>query len=97
MNIKRRVTLLVGLLLCIAMAFSVAFILVEAGHHCVDEACHICWEVQRCIALLKGAAGAGAALVALLYFFHRCAGLFCDSGAVCISATPVALRVRLLN
>ena len=45
---KRVVALLLAMVVCIVMIFSILFISFEAQHHCAGENCKICYQLDEC-------------------------------------------------
>ena len=87
----------VGLLLCAAIVFPLAFIALGAGHTCVGHECRICSVIHRfqfflrgliCVAMLPGVLISAAK--GLFKFSGR------NAGGVALR-TLVSLKVKLSN
>lgn len=53
MKQNQRFTLLACILLCVTIAFSLAFIAIESNHDCSEYDCQICFEIESCKVLLR--------------------------------------------
>ncbi|MEM5780099.1 MAG: hypothetical protein AAGU02_03005 [Lawsonibacter sp.] len=96
-NHTKGAALLVCLLFCFAMAFSVFFIAAEANHDCTGEDCSICAEIRACTNVLGSAALVAAAAAACSTLPARRMQDQCCDGAEHNRSTLVSLKVKLSN
>ncbi len=96
MNKKQITALLLGVVLCITLAFSYAFILTEADHDCTGEHCEICIDIQHCLSFFKTLVYAGAAVAALVFAIVFFASICSVFDASLKTITLVTLKVKLL-
>ena len=84
------------ILLCLAVALSLTFVLAAEGHHCEDADCLVCLELHVCKSLLRSLAGA-ALSTAVFWCIRRAAPVHRKPVYVRSPANPVLLRVKLTN
>ncbi len=94
---KRIAALLLCVGLCSVVVFSYAFIALESEHDCTDHHCHICLELQLCHALIRSLLHSGAAVAAVTYAVCLLVGGCVVTSYVRRAATPVSLKVKLLD
>lgn len=92
-SVTKRIATLAGLMLILAMTFSVFYIAIESNHHCEDDDCPICMCIQLCKSIIQS----GANSVAL-----ECSPFLLILPVIIFTAyftidTPVSKRVRLNN
>lgn len=95
MRVQKNVALLLALVLCLSMLFSISFIVIQSEHSCEGEHCDICSRIEACIHLLGKFA---LALVCLLCFFAlRLLSAFIGKSFAHFSHsfTLVSLKVKL--
>lgn len=94
---KRLVALAVGVIFCLTMVFSFAFVMAHADHDCIGEGCPVCREIAACLQTLRsGTAAAGliAVAVAGLLFALPAAAPVDHNGS---RDTLITLKVKLSN
>ena len=98
MTKKNRVAaLLLAALFAFAVVFSCLVIVGESGHDCSGADCEICFVITACVSFLGGLrSSALAVLFALTVIFGALRALSLRSSQK-NGATPVTLRVKLLN
>lgn len=95
MKHNRIIALLIAIVLCLAMAFSVAFIVLESDHDCIGEHCEICLEIEACVNLLRGIGFAVLTFLIAVALGHISYKTPKPSEVVRWLDTLVALKVKL--
>ena len=82
------------ILVCLIIAFSFIFIVMEEDHFCIGEECHICLELKTCKSLLRSISYASMCIF-LFYHIHTCADNMYMNSKVSNKATPlISLKVQ---
>ena len=91
---KRIVASLAGLMLILAMTFSVFYIAVESGHHCEDDDCPICMCIQLCRSIIQSGRSGSTGLEWSPFLLILTVIIFIAYFTI---DTPVSKRIRLNN
>ena len=97
MNRKRTLAAIISVLLAAVFALSLAYLAVEADHHCTGEDCPICHNIQVCIRVLTGTVGVCVLGALILQSAAARAASFVSRIAALPARTPVSLKVKLSN
>lgn len=85
------------ILVCLIIAFSFIFIVMEEDHFCIGEDCHICVELKVCKSLLRGISYT-AMCISLFYHVHKHAdNIYMNSKPSNKATTLISLKVKLTN
>lgn len=93
----RAAAIILAVLFVVFMAISLTFIIVEAGHDCTGEDCPVCAQLAAIGTVIRSIAALIFAVLAVM-LASAAAGRF--SAALktqYTTASPVELKVRLLN
>ena len=94
---KRIAASVMGIMMLVAVLFSVFFIAHEANHDCAGEGCPICACIEVCENTLHqiggGAAAQAAVVLPAIYLFLS----VCLPAVIMTQETPVSRKVRLNN
>lgn len=90
-------TLLTCILLCMAIACSLAFIAAESNHDCSEYDCHICFEIENCKVLLRSISCACIPLFFFLPLICHILLLYRSTSLKNKAVTLITLKVKLSN
>ncbi len=97
MTRKRTLAAIISALLAVVFALSLAYLAVEAEHHCTGKDCPVCHNIQVCIRVLTGTAGLCVLGALVLQSAVARATPFVPHPAALPAQTLVSLKVKLNN
>ncbi len=96
-KLRKALTLAMAAAVVLVMLLSASFVAENAGHHCEQDACPICQQLEACEATLHAVA-AVAVVAVFSMFFKGWSNTSCCSNPFCVFfSTPVSLKVKLSN
>lgn len=96
-NKKRIAAVILAVLVLLAVAVSLFVVAFEATHDCTGEDCRICAIVAVCHSTLKALSDASAIVAVAAALVFCGAALTAARKSAVYSATPISLKVKLLN
>lgn len=95
---QRVIALVFALLFGVIILGSSLFVALESDHDCIGEGCEICLAVEQCEKVLTAASLAvGAFFAAVIVPALAAAAVIAADKSSHKAATPVSLKVKLLN
>lgn len=94
---SRIAALMLCVLLCFTMLFSVMFVAAESSHDCTGERCHVCVELRACLSLIKSVSLTASALIVFLFAGYFIQLVFRRAVLDTAGLTLVSLKVKLSN
>lgn len=94
---SRVLAILFAVLFVCTMLTSVLFLAFEADHDCSGEDCPVCAQIAACQNLLKTLFGAACGLLAVAVTRRLCTRFWSLQKNRSRFATPIHLKVKLLN
>ena len=94
---SRFISILMSVLLCLSV-FGSVFCLAEHSHHeCTGTDCAVCAIIEQCMQRLRTVAAAAVALFRQLLLCMAVAVISAPAVSKVAAATPIQLKVKLLN
>ena len=98
LNMKSRfTTILMAVLLCLSVFGSVFCLAEHTNHECTGENCAVCAILEQCTQRLRSVAAAAAVLIRQLVLCMAADVIFVPLFSRIAAATPIQLKVKLLN
>ena len=97
-NMKSRfIAILMTVLLCLSVFGSVFCLAEHTNHECTGENCAVCVIIDQCTQRLRSVAAVAAAIFQLLVLCTAAAVTTAPVFSKITAATPIQLKVKLLN
>lgn len=94
---SRFIAVLVTVLLCLSVFGSVFCLAEHSRHECTGADCSVCAVIEQCTQRLRTAAAATALLIRQLVLCTAAAVMLVPLCHSIAAATPIQLKVKLLN
>ncbi|MBR1422416.1 MAG: hypothetical protein IJ571_03080 [Ruminococcus sp.] len=94
---QRIIALVFALLLGVIILGSSLFVALESDHECIGEGCEICLAVEQCEKVLSAVSLAVGAFFAAAFLSVAAAAVIIIDMTAHRSATPISLKVKLLD